>query len=491
MVAPLIIDFPLQYLSFVRWKTFADNGESDAIGNPIPMTQIWLDAIGYGEFELYGRGFAGETRIITRVQDLGEPKTLGRVFIEVSQWQRTGSDWQETTDDEGNVHRRWQVGKLVEDPDAQVTVSWRIKNGLTDDPHTYYTWNDQTELREIDRAEWDGYQPSVGDRGPKFLGYQGPVTEDRHNWTAWSGPVTESGTHLDMPSRRYFQLDVKTTTADPRQMARVDSLWIEFFPLLAPTLVGEVGVMGDSVANIAEVRIGEPSELVYAIRAEFDDEGHEGFDVLRIDTPSEPEFLSLLQGEDLREVELDLDRAVLTDALGLTIYLTEPVRNDEKFQITLRTAVYTVSTRLHGTVFNSNNGEIRQKVEDGDATDMIATNKLDVIASGDVVKDVIDQLAIQPPVFTPNGDGRNDDLHFEYTLFGVLDADVEIAIFTLAGVPVHTIEITDVGGGKHARTWNGRTATGELEDPGVYLAQVTAKTGRGRFEITRPFSVAY
>ena len=487
LVAPLIIDFPLQYLSFVRWKTFADTGETDGAGNPLGMVHIWLHAIGYGELELYGRGFAGETRIITKVQDLGEPKTLGRVFMDVSKWQRVGSDWQETTDDEGNVQRRWQVGQLVEEPDAQVAVSWRIRNGLTDDPLTYYTWNDQIELLKIDRAEWDG----LDDRGSQFLGYQGPVTEDRDNWTGWAGPVTEFGAHLDMPSRRYFQLEIKTTTAEPWQMARVDSLWIEFFPLLAPTLVGEVGVMGDSGANIAEVHIGEPSELVYAIRAEFDGEGREGFDVLRIDTPSEPEFLRLLQGENLQEVELDLDRDVLTDSLGLTIYLDEPVQSDEKFQVALRTVAYTVSTRLHGTVFNRNKGEIRQKVEEGNATDMIATNKLDVIASGDVVRDVIGRLAIQPPVFTPNGDGRNDDLQLEYTIYGVLDASVEIAIYTLAGKPVHSIEITDVAGGKHARTWNGRTATGALVDPGLYLAQVKAQTGRGSFEITRPFSVVY
>ena len=33
--------------------------------------------------------------------------------------------------------------------------------------------------------------------------------------------------------------------------------------------------------------------------------------------------------------------------------------------------------------------------------------------------------------------------------------------------------------------------TGALVDPGIYLARVTAKTGRGEFEITRPFAVAY
>ena len=44
LVAPIIIDFPLQYLRFVRWRTFPDN--PDAPGVKINF------ALAYGEFEL-------------------------------------------------------------------------------------------------------------------------------------------------------------------------------------------------------------------------------------------------------------------------------------------------------------------------------------------------------------------------------------------------------------------------------------------------------
>jgi len=68
---------------------------------------------------------------------------------------------------------------------------------------------------------------------------------------------------------------------------------------------------------------------------------------------------------------------------------------------------------------------------------------------------------------------------------------VEIAIYTLSGNRVHTIDLVHLAGGQHVNLWNGRSETGELVHPGIYLAQVTAKTGRGNFELTRPFYVAY
>ena len=414
--------------------------------------------------------------------------TLGRVFMEVSKWQRVNSGWLESSDEQGNVQRRWQVGELVEVPDAEVSASWRIKIGLTDDPLAYYTWSDQIELVEIDRAEWDSYKTPERDRD--VLGYRGPITENRHDWTGWSGRVTDSSAHLDMPSRRYFQLQVTTTTANSRQMARVDSLSIEFFPLLAPTLVGEVGVMGDSEATIAQVHIGKPFELVYAIRAEFDGEEREGFDAVRISTPAEPEFLYLMKGASPKGEELTPDE-IRVDPEGLTLFLPEQIQDDEELSIGLRTSMYTVSTRVIGEVFNRDNSVVRQRVEEGDATERIRTNKLGLIAGGDEVRQVIAVLTIEPRIVTPNGDGRNDDVQFDYTLLGVLDADVEIAIYALAGERVHSIEIANVAGGEHAHTWNGRTATGALVAPGVYLAQATGLTGRGSFAITRPFSVAY
>ena len=494
LIAPIIVEFPLQHFRFVRWRTWPDEyrreSRSSRNGRPNCCYGILFD-VGYGEMELYGRGFAGEMRLKTEVQDLGQPSTLGRINVGISKWRREGSGWVETIGADGNVERTWEVGDLVEAPDADVEVVWRLKTGTKDDPHKFLTWNDQGELYELPRAEWEDLRERSGANDPEFLGWRGPVIEDRDDWSAWTGPMNLSGTLLDVASRQYFQLEITTLSSDIWEMARLDSISIEYFPLLAPTLVGEVGLPDDDSSIITEVAIGEPTEFIYALSAEFQNQQRDGFDILQIETPSTPEFISLTQGEELQPVELDPATDVQADALGLTIRLPELVTSDQKFQVAFTTSMYTVATSLRGSVFNSDNTEIRQRVEEGDATGMIATNRLAVIASGDAVRDVLKNLAIEPPVFTPNNDGINDNLRFVYSLFGITDADVEIAIYSLSGSSVHRIDRANMGGGEHANLWDGRNRTGALVDPGIYLARVTAKTGRGEFEITRPFAVAY
>ena len=487
LVAPLTIDFPLQYLRFVRWRSFPDDILTYVWGATRPL----FDALAYAEFELYGRGFAGETRYRSKVLDLGRPVTLGRLFMAVTKWRRQGSRWVETTDANGNVQRRWQVGELVEATDAAVEVSLRLRNGTDDDPHTYFTWNDTGDLEEIARVDWDGLEPRKSEVDAKFVGWQGPVTEDFESWSPWSSPIRQAVTRLDLPSRRFFQLELMMTSSRPRDMARLDSLWIEFFPVLVPNLVGEVGVLGQSQAGLLEVPIGEPTELVYAIRAGFLGAAGVGFDAVHIASLAEPEFLQLLRGDSPAGAQEVAPDTVWTDRDGLTLYLPEPVQGDETLWIGLRTALYTVAAQLRGEVFNRDNSHMRQMVEEGNATDHIHTNRLQVVAAGEAVEQIIGALEIQPPTFTPNGDGSNDRTQLKYSLFGVLDAEVEIFFYTLAGEPVHRIIATNLEAGIHTVPWDGRDATGRLLDPGLYLCQVKAQTGRGRFAIVRPVAVAY
>ena len=131
------------------------------------------------------------------------------------------------------------------------------------------------------------------------------------------------------------------------------------------------------------------------------------------------------------------------------MYLPEPIRADETLRIGFKTAVYTVSAQLRGEVFNRANSVLRQQIEEGDAVAAIGTQKLQVVAAGGAVEQVVGGLEIVPRTFTPNGDGHNDLLEIKYTLFGVLDAAVEITFFTLAGEPVDRIIAEHQGGGVH------------------------------------------
>ena len=137
------------------------------------------------------------------------------------------------------------------------------------------------------------------------------------------------------------------------------------------------------------------------------------------------------------------------------------------------------------------NSVLRQQVEEGDAVAALGTQQLQVVAAGRAVEQVLGGLELVPRTFTPNGDGHNDLLEIKYTLFGVLDAAVEITFFTLAGEPVDRILAEHQGGGVHTALWTGRNAAGRLLRPGLYLCQVQAQTGRGRFERTQSVALVY
>ena len=482
--APIEFTFPLQYLRYIRWRTFADYVDPS-------HGRLVNEKLGYAEFELFGRGFAGRARYQTRVVDLGQAALLGEVSIGISKWRREGAQWRKTFDAAGQIkERHWHQGELVKAPDADADLYLRLKTGTTKDPRKYFTYNDYGSVEEVDFATWQTLKKR--DRwDPHYQGWQGPVTTDRKNWTPWSGEIRTSGTRLSLASGRYFQLQVKMESRKPTDVARLDSLRIELLPLLAPSLIGEVGLAKDiGAATLTQLKLGEPTELKFAIRAEFAPQTPSGFDAVHIVTPSTPEFVQLLMGDPLLEVEVSPDE-VHVDSTGLTLNLPRAVAADEELQIRMRTALYTVSALLVGTVFKRHNSTVRQRITAGNATEHISTNQLQIVAA-DAMPEAIGELQIQPRTFTPNGDGHNDRALISYTLFGVLDATVEVTIFNLASEAVRRFVVSGQQAGTHPPlVWDGRGDTGQLLVPGLYLCQAKTSTSRGRAATITPTAITY
>ena len=274
----------------------------------------------------------------------------------------------------------------------------------------------------------------------------------------------------------------------PSEFARLDSLSIEIIPLLADRVVGEVAKAGDGLSPLAsDVPLGEEVELSYAISAEFEEVAG-GFDAVRIGTPSPPTFRSLRIGTPLDEVAPD---SVAMDELGLTVYLPRRITADEDLRIGLGTVLYTVAEELGGEVFNRTQPGRGQPVigggrHRGDRQQQPAGARFGKRGRAD------DLRRRHPPARGhPNGDGFNDSMEIWFALFGVLETDVEVVFYDLGGNPVSRIMGTSAGPGTHALEWDGRDEEGRALTPGVYLCEVAAETGRGRFQSITPVAVAY
>ena len=273
----------------------------------------------------------------------------------------------------------------------------------------------------------------------------------------------------------------------PTDVARLDSLRFEIVPVLVPRLVGEVGLPGRST-TLAQLPLGEPAELVYAINARFAGGGNDGFDAVHIRTPSTPEFIGLRVGDPPVETVPVGHEA---DPGGLTVFLPNPVRTDEALLINFSTTRYSVSESLEGAVFQSDYRALRQLIDEGDADGAILTNKLKIVAADDI-RSSIGDLSVQPIAFTPNGDGSNDETRITYTLFGVQDVEVEVAIYNLSGRVMRRLVVVEPGSGlSNPIFWDGRDRSGGLVPPGLYLCQVETNTSRGRDRLMSAIALAY
>ena len=90
--------------------------------------------------------------------------------------------------------------------------------------------------------------------------------------------------------------------------------------------------------------------------------------------------------------------------------------------------------------------------------------------------DITDALTLTPNPFTPNGDGINDVVQIEFSLFKIYAArPLSIRIFSLDGRPVRSMEEMALGG-RQRFAWDGRDDGGDTVAPGLYICQIEAET---------------
>lgn len=444
------IQFPLQFIRYIRLNTITPN--------PFEIA----------EFQVYGAGFAPRGEYLSKVIDLGELANYGRL-----EWTL--------------VKLRHEGDSLAVAPSAEAGISVRMRTGTDVTPQVYYKIVNQytKERQEVSAEEYNKLAPSL----------QLPIEDDLVNWSSWSSPFNNSGQRVDLPSpRRFFQLAVAMESQAILDGVRVTSLAVEHaIPPLAKELLGEISLLDDPQPSggVPRVPAGLFSTLAYDVIADVG-RADIGFDAIRIFTPSQPIFREFLIGNLPVSVAPDN----VEEAPGtLTLFFPSHRVTSRDFgtlRIVFDAQVFRQRTFFNAEVFDTQSGELSQKVLPGDANPAVLSNTMRVLTSTESTRKILAFFEVVPRLISPNGDGRNDMAEISYTLVQLVRAvETEVEVFDLSGRRVQTIFSGEVGSGTHIREWNGQDSRGKLLPAGVYVIKVAVHTERGTFAQIKTVGVVY
>jgi len=354
--------------------------------------------------------------------------------------------------------------------------------------------------------------------------------------------------------RKFVQVRVNLSSEDPFKTARISNLRIDLTLPLALELAGELALLSDGGATRGPIDLGvvaadytpprdinplEPQQFSYFIRAAAPDPTDatvvDGFNEVLIVTPRPArltgvrfgqvdviETVSLLDQEQLQTsaITTRFDRVFAPDADGIlrsedgsaliqmatgadSIWIRFPFSLNADLpadihaliEVQFESQVFREGIQFTSFVRASDSDEgIFQRVDtDGmDATELVdsSTARVSLLASeGALIQDVM-----MASVFTPNGDGINDELTVSFALLKVLEKrPLGVAFYDLSGRLVgqgHGVTTTGKAG-QQTFTWDGRDLDGQAVAPGIYLCRIEVEADDRDNHLTRLVNIAY
>ena len=403
------------------------------------------------EIEIYGRGFAPFASYVTNLIDLGSPASLGQL-----QW----SGYQ--------------------DKGGRIDLSMR--SGLDDDPNTY--WRNTFRGSERTRFDQSGQPLQLDSYNSLELGEQDGVTHDTENWAFW-GPAYDfaagRGAMVGNGPRRYVQVRADFTSTQ-QASSRLD--YVQFAVSIPP-------VASRAVAEIVPNAVppGRVTPFTYKLKPILKNDDL-GFDRISIDTPSRP-----VQVDQVRisgqPVDFELNR-IDSEGFVVGIPRIHIQRTEELIEVDFRAEVFTFGTVFSGRIFDSQRPhEVPQSITPGDADGLEDSNRLSVDLTRLGVG-TIGTLSLNPPVFSPNGDGINDGVQIEYDLLNLVGPVwVCAGLYDLTGQLLGVIYEDRAASGRFAAQWDGRDEGGRLFPPGLYILRLTVDADSGQDTRQSVLALAY
>ena len=134
--------------------------------------------------------------------------------------------------------------------------------------------------------------------------------------------------------------------------------------------------------------------------------------------------------------------------------------------------------------------EVPQGLTPGDADPLTDGDRLQVDLIG-LKSRAIQAMRLSGVVFTPNGDGINDQLYVEYDLVNILgDVPVRLGVFDLSGRYRGAVDGNGVSG-RSTVIWDGLDGDGRLLNPGLCVLRLEVQADSGVHTYERAVSIAY
>jgi hypothetical protein len=483
------LDFPRQYVRFIRYRRQESILDAEALSVCIPTcsgaqgNQTRAIKGNIGDFELFALGVPQRVVYLTKIVDLGQIANFGRLY------------WSAAL-------MRLQDGAPVADPDAPAAVRVEVRTGRDDDPAVYHEFTNTGLEKEVSRQRYVDLKPRLhrasADAGSFIIrdpkpGVRASIGYDTDNWTFWSVSFREPGQPLRLRSGSHLQLAITLESQDFDAWARLDSLWIETAPLLASDVFGEVARVDDPqpARGFTEVKLGEMTDFVYDVQAVFDGTQASGFEAMRIRTGNQAAFRRLEMGAPLAAVE---PARVDQEEDGLAIYLPEKITRARNLPIRVLfgTEIFEFAATFEGEVFTEESKELPQPIVAGDASRELSTNSLRVLSARGASPEFVQGMTFSTPVLTPNGDGVHDALAVTYALFRLSErVPVALEVYALDGRRIARLDMGFQTSGPQRIAWDGRDQGGGLLPPGLYLISIALETELSASRQLRPLAIVY
>ncbi len=449
------------------------------------------------KIQIFGEGFFPTARYISPVIDMGSPANWGQL-----RWiqQLVGAA------DRVDMQIRSRSGN-----DSSPLAYTRKRVGLQDAAEIFLSVDNLSEplgRREFLRLPEKGGQSDVWERGS--------VRDDLENWNPWTPPYSledgssEKGTPILSPGpRRFIQFRVDFLSEDLEASYALEQISFDFTsPPLADALIGEIFPR--------EVPAATDISFVYALRAEMESGGLQGFDTFELSTGNRVNRIERIEVvdsgggtlldhtftiQDQPTAEGDLEITSITDG-GFAVRFPRVQEHGAVLKIHFVSRVLSFSTTFEGRAFLAEEDAF-QGVLPGNATflddgDIPFKSDVTVLSPSVNSGSLIGNFALATTVITPNGDAVNDQLLVSYEILAVVGkARIAVDIFDMAGRRVRRLIDAEGGNGVYdsARlpelSWDGKDEPGVQVPPGLYLVQVEVEGDARSSASVRIFGVAY